>query len=164
MNRLPDAAAPIEICRAELAEPIRLAELVEDWRRDLNALESRVIRRDRDALHRIEAALTQSGDVYAFTSALQCTMQAYANETFSIWGDAALNAAQHQAGLIDELTHLSSAWRLFWFAPLQKLPGADAPFGSFSAWLRACQDEMLSVVRSSVVQSRAPANRATAGA
>ncbi|MBN3752265.1 hypothetical protein G3N95_04890 [Paraburkholderia sp. Tr-20389] len=163
MNRLPDAAAPLEICRAELAEPIRLTELAEDWRRDLNALESRSIRRDRDAVRRIEAALAQSGDLYAFTSALQCAMQAYANETLSIWGDAALNTAQHQARLIDELTQLSGAWRVFCFAPLQKLPGADAPPGTFSAWLRACQDEMLSVVRSSAAQSRVPASTVTTG-
>jgi hypothetical protein len=161
MNRLPDLAAPLEICRAELAEPIRLTELAEDWRRDLNALESRSIRRDRDAIRRVEAALAQSGDAYAFTSALQAAMQAYANETLSMWGDAALNTAQRQAELIVALTHLSGAWRMFWFAPLQKLPGADAPPGSFSAWLRACQDEMLSVVRSIPTQSRTPAHTAT---
>ncbi|MEM5343610.1 hypothetical protein [Paraburkholderia azotifigens] len=160
MNRLPDFAAPLEICQAELAEPIRLTELAEDWRRDLNALESRSIRRDRDAIRRVEAALAQSGDSYAFTSALQAAMRAYANETLSIWGDAALNTAQRQAELIDELTRLSGAWRLFWFAPLQKLPGAEAPLGSFSAWLRACQDEMLSVVRSTPTQSRTPAHTA----
>ncbi|MBP0593412.1 hypothetical protein J8I87_27690 [Paraburkholderia sp. LEh10] len=82
---------------------------------------------------------------------------------FLFWGDAALNTAQHQAELIDELTHLFSAWRIFWFASLQKLPGADAPLDSFSAWLRACRDEMMSVVGSPAVQSRAPANTATTG-
>jgi hypothetical protein len=164
MNPLPDLAAPLEICRTELAEPIRLTELAEDWRRDLNALESRSIRRDRDAIRRVEAALAQSNDTYAFTSALQSAMQAYANETLSIWGDVALSTAQHQADLIDELTRLSGAWRMFWFAPLQKLPGADAPLGSFSAWLRACQDEMLSVFRPSSRQPGTLANTATTGA
>ncbi|ACC70321.1 hypothetical protein PPMP20_32160 [Paraburkholderia phymatum] len=62
MKRLPDAAASLEMCRAELAEPIRLTELAEDWRRDLNALASRSVGRDRDAVRRIEAALTQSGE------------------------------------------------------------------------------------------------------
>jgi hypothetical protein len=164
MNRLPDPVAPLEICRAELTEPIRLTELAEDWRRDLNALESRSIRRDREAVRRIDAALAQSGNSYAFTFALQAAIQAYVNETLSICGDAALNAAQHQAALIDELMHLSSAWRMFWFAPLQKLPGADAPLGSFSAWLRACQDEMLSVVHSQGTQPSAPASMVTTGA
>ncbi|OUL95666.1 hypothetical protein [Paraburkholderia hospita] len=138
MNREP--IAPFELCRAELTGPVRLTRLAEDWRRDLNALDGRRIKRDRDAMRRLEAALTQSDDLCRFTAAVQAASQDYTNETLAIWGEGISLTAQHQAEWLAELDGVFGAWRMLWHAPLQKLPGIDAPVGSFSAWLRACQD------------------------
>jgi hypothetical protein len=144
MDQKADPIAPFELCKAELEAPVRLTRLAEDWRRDLNALEGRRIRRDRDAVRSVEAALAQPGDWYGFTCTLQSVIQDYANETLSIWGDAWSQTTQHEADLMGELTRGFSTWRAFWFAPLQKLPGIDSPVGSLSAWLSACQEGMLS--------------------
>jgi hypothetical protein len=117
-----------------------LTRLAEDWRRDLNALDARRIKRDRDAMQRLEAALSRSGDLYGFTTAVQAASQDYANETLAIWGEGISLTAQRQAEWIAELDGVFGTWRMLWHAPLQRLPGIDPPAGSFSAWLRACQD------------------------
>ncbi|SOE87614.1 hypothetical protein SAMN05446935_8263 [Burkholderia sp. YR290] len=143
MKRESDAVAPLEFCRAELAAPLHVTEVAEDWCRDLNALAGRVFARDRDALRRVETALSRSGDWYGLVSTIQSATQHYTNESFSIWGDACMQMVRRQAELVEALTSGSGAWRAFCFSPLQKLPGVEAPIGSFSAWLRACQDAIV---------------------
>jgi len=150
MTRETDAVGPFEFCRAELAAPLHVTEVAEDWCRDLNTLAGRVIARDRDALRRVETALSQSGDWYGLVSTIQSATQHYTNESFSIWGDACMQMTRHQAELMEALTSGSGAWRAFCFSPVQKLPGVEAPIGSFSAWLRACQD--------AIVQGAAPSH------
>ncbi|CAN7729778.1 hypothetical protein [Paraburkholderia hospita] len=163
MKREPDAVAPFELCRTELAAPLHVTRVAEDWCRDLNALESRVIARDRDALCRVEAALSQSGDWYGLVNTIQSATRNYANESLSIWGDACMQTARRQAELMEAFTSASSAWRALCFAPLQKLPGIDAPMGSFSAWLRACQDAIVHGVESAHDEcvAHSPAGQAT---
>jgi hypothetical protein len=140
MNREPNA--PFELCRAELTAPVRLSRLAEDWRRDLNTLEAHRIRRDRDAMQRIEAALTGSGDWFGFASAVQAATHDYANESLAIWGEAISLTAQHQGEWLAELDSVFGAWRTLWHAPLQKLPGIEPAVGSFSGWMRTWQDAM----------------------
>lgn len=140
MNREPNA--PFELCRAELTAPVRLSRLAEDWRRDLNTLEAHRIRRDRDAMQRIEAALTQTGDWFGFSSAVQTATHDYANESLAIWGEAISLTAQHQGEWLAELDSVFGTWRTLLQAPLQKLPGIEPPVGSFSGWMRAWQNAM----------------------
>jgi hypothetical protein len=54
-----------------------------------------------------------------------------------------MQMARRQAELVEALTSGSGAWRAFCFSPLQKLPGVEAPIGSFGAWLQACQDAIV---------------------
>ena len=143
MKRESDAVAPLELCRAELAAPLHVTEVAEDWCRDLNTLAGRIFARDRDALRRVETALSRSGDGYGLISAIQSATRQYTNESFSIWGDACMQMMKRQAELLEALTSGFGAWRALGFSPLQKLPGIEAPIGSFSAWLRACQDAIV---------------------
>ena len=101
MKRESDAVAPLEFCRAELAAPLHVTEVAEDWCRDLNALAGRVFARDRDALRRVETALSRSGDWYGLVSTIQSATQHYTNESFSIWGDACMQMVRRQAELVE---------------------------------------------------------------
>ncbi|ALL65279.1 hypothetical protein K788_0004529 [Paraburkholderia caribensis MBA4] len=143
MKRESDAVAPLELCRAELAAPLHVTEVAEDGCRDLNTLAGRLFARDRDALRRVETAQSRSGDGYGLISAIQSATRHYTSESVSIWGDACMQMARRQAELMEALTSGSGAWRAFCFSPLQKLPGVEAPIGSFSAWLQACQDPIV---------------------
>ncbi|WP_162631877.1 hypothetical protein [Burkholderia sp. JP2-270] len=143
---------------------LRMLARVQDLRNEWHALQQRRIDRDRDATHRLQAALTDEHDLRAFRDTWQQSLTAYAQASSAIWLDTAMWSGHAQRecvnAVIDWLRDCQAAGLHDW----QRLVGAGAQNAPWQNWMTELERATFESVRPDGGLGKAGGNRAGAAA
>lgn len=124
---------------------LRMAALTRDWQHEWHALAGRRIERDRDAVRRLQQALTVTTEWSAFGEAARQAMRDYTIATVAIWQDATElcmrgqfeSASAWRTWLRDYGTGALSRYQIDWWPDLGRLAVVNEASMPWRDWMAA---------------------------
>ncbi|WP_175842713.1 hypothetical protein [Burkholderia contaminans] len=143
---------------------LRMLARGQDLRNEWHALQQRWIDRDRDATHRLQAALAEGHDWRAFSDTWQQSLTVYAQASSAIWLDTAMWSVRAQRECMNAVIDCLRDWQAAGLQDWQRLVGAGAKNAPWQNWMTELERATFESVRPDGGMGKAGGNRAGAAA